>query len=200
MNLKEKLCNEGNFPELVKDVTKLIMKNFQSVVESFEELESEVALVLLEKRATLCKKREINLSLLSMVVRNSLIDKFFRSRKVKEMNFSELETDGSSFDTPNERELSPLSLINVNEAVRRVKKSLSESELETLCYYLHSVLYRKEENPFLREKSKDAKYKAWSRLRPKVSELLSPFGFSDAEMKLFSEVLLSEYLSKNRSN
>ena len=197
MNLKEKLCSEGKISEIVKDVTKLILRNFRSVVESFEELESEVAVVLLEKKDSLCRKKEINLSLLSMVVRNTLIDKFFRSKKLSETFFSELEDSG--FDAE-KRELPPLSIINVNEAIRKVKESLNENEIETLCYYLYSVLYRKEENPFLKEKSRDAKYKAWSRLKPKVSEILSPFDFSDDEIRLFAERLLSEFLRKNRSN
>ncbi len=197
MNLKEKLCKEKDIKELVRDVTRIILKNFWSVVESFEDLESEVTVVLLEKRESLCRKKEINLSLLSMVVRNALIDKFFRSKKLNETFFSELEESG--FDAEG-KELPPLSIINVNEAIRRVKESLNESEIETLCYYLYSVLYRKEENPFLREKSRDAKYKAWSRLKPKVSEILSPFDFSDDEIRLFAERLLSEFLRKNRSN
>jgi len=197
MNLKEKLCKEGKITEIVKDVTRIIMKNFRSVVESFEELESEVAVILLEKKNSLCRKKEINLSLLSMVVRNALIDKFFRSKKLSETFLSELEDSG--FDAE-KRELPPLSIINVNEAIRKVKESLNENEIETLCYYLYSVLYRKEENPFLKEKSRDAKYKAWSRLKPKVSEILSPFDFSDDEIRLFAEKFLSEFLKKNRSN
>ncbi len=200
MNLKEKLCKDGEIAEVVKDVSRLIAKNFWSVVESFEELESEVAVVLLEKKPNLCKKGKINLSLLSMVVRNALIDKFFRSKKLNELAFSEFEEEGSSFDAVDKRELPPLSIINVNEAVRKVKETLSESEIETLCYYLYSVLYRKEENPFLKEKSKDAKYKAWSRLKPKISEILSPFDFSEEEMKLFARNFLSEFLRKTRSN
>jgi len=198
MSIREKFCKEGNITEIARDISRLMMKNFKSVFESYEELESEIAVILLEKRGTICRKKEVNLSLLTIIVRNALIDKFFRSRKFNELVFSEFEGNGNSLDTVDEGELSPLSLINVNEAVRLVKGSLSKNELETLCYYLHSVLYRKEENPFLRGKSKDAKYKAWSRLRPKVSELLSPFRFSDAEMRLFSEILLSEFLRKNR--
>jgi len=199
MNLVEKLCKGENVAELSKEVTKVLLKNFKSAVETTQELESEVTLVLLERRDKLCKEPgRISFSYLVLTVRNALIDKFFRSKNVLTVLFSESSEEDNFLSTLKAENLSPLSLLNIKEAIRKLKENLSEGELETLCYYFHSVLYRKDKNPFLSEKSQDAKYKAWSRLRPKVRELLKDHDLTEKEIRLLGELFLSEFLRKNR--
>lgn len=199
MDVRKKLCKEMELEELTKDISRILYKNFFQLFESFEELQSEVTVTLLESRQKLCSKEKLNLAFLVTSVRNRLIDKFFRSKKLEATEFSDLEDEeGNRLEVPYEDNISPIALLNVREAIEELKSELKESEIETLCYYLFSVMYRKEENPFLKEKSSDARYKAWSRLRPKVGEILKPFEFSEEEMKLMAELLLSEFLMEER--
>ncbi|TCK06216.1 hypothetical protein [Phorcysia thermohydrogeniphila] len=201
MSLVEKLCKEKEIAELCREIARALSKNFKTVVETTEELESEVALVLLERKEKLCKELErISFAYLLLTVKNALIDKFFRSKNTLTVLFSESSEESNFLSTLKAENFSPVSLLNVKEAIKKLKEVLSKGELETLCYYFHSVLYRKDENPFLSEKSQDAKYKAWSRLKPKVRELLKDYDLTEEEIRLLGELLLSEFLKKNRFN
>jgi len=199
MSSIEKFCREKEVTELCKELAKALSKNFKTVVETTEELESEVAIVLLERREKLCKELErISFSYLLLTVKNALIDKSYRSKNPLTVLFSESSEENDPLLTLKAQNPSPVSLLNVKEAVKKLKETLPERELETLCYYFHSVLYRKDENPFLKGKSQDAKYKAWSRLKPKVKELLKDYHLTEEEIGLLGELLLSEFLKKNR--
>jgi hypothetical protein len=199
MDLIEKFCKGENVVELSKEIAKILFKNFKSAVETVQELESEVVLVLLERKEKLCREPErLSFSYLVLSVRNALVDKFFRSKKISSLLFSEISEENGSPLKIKAEGFSPLSLLNVREAFEKLKKELSEKEMEILCYYFHSVLYRKEEKPFLKNKSQDAKYKAWSRLRPKVKELLKNYDLTEKEIGLLGELLLSEFSRNER--
>jgi DNA-directed RNA polymerase specialized sigma24 family protein len=198
--VKEKLCGGSGeeLKELSAKIAAIIKREFSSRLD-FEDLASEVALILLEKREELCKRRSLNLSFLVITVRNRLIDKHVRKKSLQTVSIFEKEEESRSLEESLEGEtFNALALLNAREAVELLKGELSEKELETLCFRVHSALYRKEENPFLREKSKDARDKAWSRLRPKVEKLLKEFDFSPEEAGIFGELLLSECLKKFR--
>ncbi len=203
MNVKEVFCQEGNILKISRTITSAIYKDFKTVVECFEELESEVTLVLIERKEKLCKRKDLNLSFLILSVRNALIDKFFRTKNSRLFTviFSDMEDEekGKRIEILlEESSLHPIALLTVKEALKELKNSLSSSELETLCYFFHSKLHRKETNPFLKEKSPDAKYKAWSRLKLKVREILKPFELTEDELRLIAEALLSEFKKEVR--
>ncbi len=196
-NLKDELCSKEGVGKIAEQIAKFMLKHFRNL--SLQELVSEVALILLEKRKELCKKEVLELPFLAVVVRNRLYDKFFRKKEIGSINFSNLEGgDERRFEERIAVSHKITSLLTVKEAVNLLKEKLSQREIEILCYYLHSVIYRKEENPFLAGKSQDAKYKAWSRLKPKIREILKDFYFSEEEMRLFSELFLSECEGKSR--
>jgi hypothetical protein len=203
MNVKKVFCQEGKVLKISRSVASSIYTDFKTVVESFEELESEVTLVLIERKEKLCQRENLNLGFLILSVRNALIDKFFRAKNSRPFTviFSDMEDEESGKRIElllEESSLHPVTLLTVKEAVKELKSSLSPLELETLCYFFHSQFHRKEPNPFLREKSQDAKYKAWSRLKPKVRELLKPFEPTEEELRLIAETLMSEFKAKVR--
>jgi len=201
-DIKEKLCSgsgEG-IGELSKKIASIIRKEFSSKVE-FDDLVSEVALILLEKREEFCRRSSFNFSFLVIAVRNRLIDRYLRKKSLQTVSISEEKEESRTLEESLEGEaFNAVALLNAQEAVELLKRELSEKELETLCFRVHSALYRKEENPFLVGKSRDAKDKAWSRLRPKVEKLLKEFDFTLEEAGLFGELLLSECLKKFRFN
>jgi RNA polymerase sigma factor (sigma-70 family) len=193
--IKEKLCKgKGEeIEELSQKIAGIIRKEFGAKLE-FEDLVSEVVLILLEKREEFCSRKEINLSFLVISIRNRLTDKYLRKKSFQTVSISEKQEEE---ERPLEERLeaSPfdvIALLNAQEAVEHLKKELTEKELEILCYRVHSAFYKKEENPYLRDKSRNARDKAWSRLRPKVEKLLKEFNLDGEEAGIFGQLLLSE--------
>lgn len=201
MEIIDKLFDEKGLEELAEQITKILFKRFHLGSYDYEDLKSEVVLFLLENRQKFKRANSLNFSYLVVATRNYFTDKFLRRKRIVasiSLDRSLTEEEETPIEVPDEGEIPPVVLLNIKEAFGLLKENLKESELETLCYYFHSVLYRKDDNPFLADKSQDAKYKAWSRLRPKISKLLLPFEFTEQEMKLLAEILLSECLQKKR--
>jgi|GEM_PF-6231246 uncharacterized protein (UPF0335 family) len=204
MNIREVLCAKKDIAGLCKKIATVLKSKFKSVFETVEELESEVAVILLEKREVFCKEEELSLGFLITSVRNALIDKYFRGKKKLPTElFSDKEKeDKEGKKRPEEfefkEELSLISFLTVREVFEKLRESFSENEYETLCYYFYSVLHKNEENPFLSEKSASAKYKAWSRLKPKVRKILEEFELEEEEVKCLAHLVMSDCLDKNR--
>ena len=199
--IKEKLCKgKGEeIEELSRKIAGIIQKEFSTKLE-FEDLVSEVALILLEKRKEFCSREELNLSFLVISVRNRLIDRYLRKKSFQTVSISEKQEEEERL-LEERLEASPfnvIALLNAREAVELLQKELTEKELEVLCYRVHSALYKKEENPYLKDKSRNARDKAWSRLRPKVEKLLKEFDFDLEEAGIFGQLLLSECQKKFR--
>jgi hypothetical protein len=197
MSIKEELCVKEDITELSKKIAAKLREKFKTVLETTQEIESEVVVILLERKESFCKKEQLTFNYILLSVRNALIDRYFRVKESSVVKVS-IEDEENPIDVEEKRELSPVSLLAVREAFEILKESLTKSEYEILCYYFFSVLYRKEENPFLEEKSEAARYKAWSRLKPKVQEILKDFELEEEEMKKLGFLVTSDCLSKKR--
>jgi len=197
MSIKEELCVKEDITELSKKIAAKLREKFKTVFETTQEIESEVVVILLERKESFCKKEQLTFNYILLSVRNALIDRYFRVKESSVVKVS-IEDEENPIDVEEKRELSPVSLLAVREAFEILKESLTKSEYEILCYYFFSVLYRKEENPFLEEKSEAARYKAWSRLKPKVQEILKDFELEEEEMKKLGFLVTSDCLSKKR--
>ena len=207
MSLKKAICEDGTeFERIVNWLTGKISRfleangNFIEPYKDFKnDLKSEVSLILLEKKEKLCSKTNINLSYVLFAVKNAVIDKYFRVKTFNQIAFSDFDSENKPLpeeDFSKDRELSPVLFVNSLEALESLKFNLSKKELEILCYRIYSEISNN--NPFLSEKSADAKYKAWSRLKRKISELLAPFEFSSDEFKYFINIVVSEICEKLR--
>jgi len=198
-SIKEKLCSgKGRELEELSQKIAAIIRSKLNFNFELDDLTSEVALILLEKREELCR-RDFNLSFLVVVVKNRLMDRYVRRKFLQTVSLFESEEEGKSLEETLEGEtFNAIALLNAQEAVELLKRELSDREFETLCFRVHSALYRRENNPFLKASSKDAKNQAWSRLRPKVERLLKEFDFSLEEMGIFGELLMSECLKRIR--
>jgi DNA-directed RNA polymerase specialized sigma24 family protein len=196
--VKETLCGgkEERLNELIRLVAATIKKKFKEFdgILEFEELVSETALILLEKKEELCRRQKVNFSFLVKVVRNRLIDKYTRKKQLlTESLFEGEEEDERALEQKLEgAPFNPIVLLNAREALERLKEELSDREFEILCHKVHSALYKKEENPYLKGKSRAAKDKAWSRLRPRVEKLLKEFDLELEEMDILKELIMSE--------
>jgi len=199
-SIKEQLCGKnGGLENLARRIAAIVSSEFSQVLE-FEDLVSETALILLERKSQLCSRPKINLSYLVITVKHRLTDKFLRKKHLKTQSIYEGESEGERTieDTLKVPAVHPIIYLNAKEALERLKEELSDKEFEILCYRAHSALYPKEENPFLRDKSRAAKDKAWSRLRPKVEKILEDFGFNIKDVGVFGELLMSECERKFR--
>jgi len=191
MEFRKALCEEEEIYEIAQAVAKVLFKKIKfQFIEDLDDLTSEVAVILLEKRELFCSLKELRFSYVVAAVRNHLFDKYIRKNYLDEKNLDEIEEPVFANNYIEE--------IATKEAIEKLKRELTEKEMETFLYFLFSTFYKKEENPFLSNKSRDAKYKAWSRLKPKVAEILKEFDFTGEEMKKLGEALLSEYLPKSR--
>ena len=198
--IKEKLCqNKEGIKELSEKVAAILKREFRSELE-FEELVSETALILLEKRGELCQRERLCLSFLVVMVRNRLIDRYLRRKKFQTVSiFHETEENGKSLEEKLEGDpFNIIALLNGEEALELLKNELNDREFEVLCFKVHSALYKREENPFLAGRSRNAKDQAWSRLRPKVERILKKFDFSLEDMEVLSQLILSECFRKFR--
>jgi len=206
MGVREAICSGSEDFEKIVDWLYGKILNFLNSNRDFlepypgfkEDLRSEIVIILLEKREKLCSKANINLSYVLAAVRNAILDRYFRIKKLPIQIASEVNNGGEVMDIPeNTGSISLLLSINAAEALEVVKSSLSESELEVFCFKLHSSIST-EDNPFLKDRSPDAKYKAWSRLKGKLRDLLSPFNFSEEEFRYFASLAMSELCRKVR--
>ena len=199
MNIKKELCVKKNITELSKSIAIKLKEKFKTVLETVQEIESEVAVILLEKREIFCKKEQLTFSYVLLAIRNALIDNYFRIKESTVVKISiDSDSDENPIDIEEKKKLSPVSILAIGEAFQILQEALTPNEYETLCYYFFSVLYRKEENPFLKEKTEAAKYKAWSRLKPKIQKLLKDFDLEEPEMKELALRITSDCLSKKR--
>ncbi|SNR65755.1 hypothetical protein [Desulfurobacterium atlanticum] len=154
-----------------------------------EVLESEVVRIILEKRQKLQDREEVSFSFLYTIVKNKLIDEYVKKKTVT--GSEPIEADVFKEDVNYVRKIFILELVEI------VKENFSERELEILCWVISKE--RKEESGFLKEMSQNAKYKAWSRLKPKLSDVFKNCGgVNEEEFFLFCEIFMSEICSRFR--
>ncbi|MEO2069685.1 MAG: hypothetical protein ABGX27_09300 [Desulfurobacteriaceae bacterium] len=204
MEIRKIYDSKEDFEKVVSKLESIIGDKFGYLFESKDDLKSEIALILLEKKEKLLKAPNLRFGYLVATVKNALQDKFVKKKRLLYCSFSDsFESDkenddkGYSFEELIKDESIPeVVKVLVFDYVKFLKERLKDSELEVLCYRFWNEIYKREENPFLKDKSENAKHKAWSRLRPKISELLSDF--SEEELILFIRVFMSEVCQRNR--
>jgi len=196
----------GTLMKRFSDFEKKCIANHLGEV-STELLKGEVWKIILEKRNALKDRDNINFSFLYTIVKNHFLDTYVKKKIIS----AETETDiKNRISTTSETEAEPLGAeifslmdteyvkrIFILELIDIVTKELSERELEILCWNIHRA--RKEENPFLKRMSSDAKYKAWNRLKPKLAEIFKKCGgVNEEEFFLFCEIFSSEICTEFR--
>ncbi|WP_022846639.1 hypothetical protein [Desulfurobacterium sp. TC5-1] len=191
-------------PEIIDKITSVLIKKLtekekQIILKqygecSFQVIRAEVSYILTEKKEIIEQKKEVNFSFLYTIVRNYFQDKFLKGRIqhiLKEKSLPEFS--GKSISR------SVIAFLFAEEMVEIVANHLSSKELETLCWMMFNKKYPSEENPFLSALSREAKYKRWNRLKPKLNSLFKEYGsLNEEEFVLFCELYMSKICKKFR--
>jgi|GEM_PF-7050902 RNA polymerase sigma factor (sigma-70 family) len=234
MDIKNLLCNaissleeEKQFEELVRKISYYVKKTLPEWFTDLaylddEDIQSEVIVVLLQKREYICNKEKVTITLLTTIVRNHFIDMIRKKKRYvsEEAYISEEAFKGSKDNNnPNQRTIGDLleedssptiespdseaeiiESIFIEEFVDCLKNTLKEREKETLCFKLLEAR-QENDNPFLSSLSREAKYQAWSRLKKSLrnNRCVEDFTMESVEMAaVFVERFLSEICEKKR--
>ncbi|WP_456395323.1 hypothetical protein [Desulfurobacterium sp.] len=180
------------FKKLTELEKQVIIKQFGEY--SFEVIRAEVSYILTEKKEIIGQKNEINFSFLYTIARNYFQDKFLKGKIqhiLREEPLPELPTKSISH--------SVITFLFTEEMVEIIANHLSSNELETLCWMIFNKKYPSEENPFLPSLSREARYKRWNRLKPKLKSLFKKYGsLNEEEFALFCELYMSTICGKFR--
>jgi DNA-directed RNA polymerase specialized sigma24 family protein len=225
MDIKALLCNgirteeeEKSFRLLVKRLCKDVDRLYESIFKrkskkerpswmDEEEIAGEIVLLLFEKRNYICSREKVTFSLLRRIIKNHFIDKIkasFRFQEVsKTSTFSDNTNENGRLMIEDEVDNPTLTIeyILVDEYVDFLRENLTDREKEILCFEVFNVQGRTENNPFLSQLSRDARYQAWSRLKRKIrkifsEELLNTEDISPEFALVFVDRVMSEICEK----
>ncbi|QER42714.1 hypothetical protein F1847_08150 [Thermodesulfobacterium sp. TA1] len=209
-------CSPKDFELLKKDFKKLLKRAFKTHFTSYiekvfakyygpdylEALSQELFVKIVYQKDTLLSLNFIHENYLFAMVVNLIYYHLSSGFRVleKEVNFEDLFSQKDQEEKELKLEESiPQVFINYLEDQTllhlsfSLKQSLTKKELETLCWYILKNIYKHKNQT---SEKRDAFYKRWERLKPKLKEILVRELLEDTNTYKFFEVIKSEICEK----
>jgi len=163
-----------------------------------EEVLSALILKLFSMKEAILRKEEVNRSYIRKVIRSCLVDAVNKEAGVTIVSTNnpvKYDEEGRvrEFEELFGHEENKDMEIEAKELFDEILSILSEKDIDTLCYYLNTKIYKREVK--IKGMSKDALYKRWERLRKKIRKRLA-YMPSEEEIRVFAERFLSEVCAK----